>query len=58
MSLQLEPEEAHWIPEWERRTPAGRFAKADELGEHVLLILMQMQRGWMTGSDIIVDGGK
>lgn len=58
MSSKLEPEEAHWPPEWKRRTPAGRFAEADELGEHVVLILQQMQKGWMTGADVVVDGGE
>lgn len=49
-----------WVSEWQARTPAGRFATPDEVGEFVALLVSEKQggMGWMTGSDVVIDGGE
>ncbi|RSH82863.1 hypothetical protein EHS25_005853 [Saitozyma podzolica] len=48
-----------WVSDWQARTPAGRFATPDEVGEFVALLVSDKQggMGWMTGSDVVIDGG-
>ncbi|AFR99088.1 cytoplasmic protein [Cryptococcus neoformans C23] len=48
-----------WVKEWEKRTPVGRFATADEIGGFVATLLSDKMggMGFMAGSDIVVDGG-
>lgn len=42
--------------EWERRTPMGRFAEPREIAE-TLLFLSSSMSTFMTGSDVVADGG-
>lgn len=48
-----------WAKDWENRTPVGRFATADQIGEFVALLLSEKQggMGFMAGSDVVLDGG-
>ncbi|KAE8540843.1 hypothetical protein D1P53_003207 [Cryptococcus gattii VGV] len=59
---------SNWVKEWEKRTPVGRyvyvifalrFATADEIGGFVATLLSDKMggMGFMTGSDVVVDGG-
>ena len=40
----------------ERKIPLGRFAPADEIARHSLYLLSSLC-GWVTGANLIVDGG-
>ena len=55
---QGHPEEGAWLLEWEKRVPVDRFAQPQELGEQVVLALTMSLSGWLTGTDIILDGGE
>lgn len=48
-----------WTAEWQRRTPVGRFATPEQVGEFVAVLLSDKQggMGFMAGSDIVLDGG-
>lgn len=48
-----------WVREWERRTPTGTFATPDQIGEFVACLVSGRMggMGFMTGSDVVVDGG-
>ncbi|WVQ80309.1 hypothetical protein IAT38_002414 [Cryptococcus sp. DSM 104549] len=48
-----------WVGEWESRTPVGRFATADEIGEFIAVLLSNKMGGggFLAGSDVVVDGG-
>ncbi|XAO27014.1 hypothetical protein I312_105855 [Cryptococcus bacillisporus CA1280] len=50
---------SNWVKEWEKRTPVGRFATADEIGGFIATLLSDKMggMGFMTGSDVVVDGG-
>lgn len=45
-----------WMKVWQERTPLGRFADPEEISGS-LLMLAAPQMTFMTGSDVIVDGG-
>ncbi|ADV25346.1 cytoplasmic protein [Cryptococcus gattii E566] len=51
---------SNWVKEWEKRTPVGRFATADEIGGFIATLLSDKMggMGFMTGSDVVVDGGE
>lgn len=48
-----------WVKEWENRTPIGRFASPEEIGKFVAVLISQHAAGggFMTGSDVVIDGG-
>jgi NAD(P)-dependent dehydrogenase (short-subunit alcohol dehydrogenase family) len=48
-----------WATEWTQRTPVGHFATAEQIGEFVATLVSDSQggMGWMTGSDVVIDGG-
>ncbi|WVO24093.1 uncharacterized protein IAS62_005457 [Cryptococcus decagattii] len=48
---------SNWVKEWEKRTPVGRFATADEKGGFIATLLSDKMggMGFMTGSDVVVD---
>lgn len=48
-----------WVRQWKERTPAGNFATPDQIGEFVACLVSGRMggMGFMTGSDIVVDGG-
>lgn len=50
---------ASWASDWQRRTPVGKFATPDQIGEFVALLLSDKQggMGFMAGSDVVLDGG-
>lgn len=45
-----------WMKVWQDRTPLGRFADPKEISGS-LLMLAAPQMTFMTGSDVVVDGG-
>ncbi|KAM0753129.1 NAD(P)-binding protein [Meredithblackwellia eburnea MCA 4105] len=45
-----------WMAEWERRTPIGRFADPKEIAD-LLVVMASTKASFMTGSDVVVDGG-
>ncbi|KAJ9115128.1 hypothetical protein QFC22_005458 [Naganishia vaughanmartiniae] len=49
-----------WVQEWQSRTPAGHFASAETLGRFIALLVSDRAggSGFMTGSDIVMDGGE
>ncbi|WVO14625.1 hypothetical protein L204_102262 [Cryptococcus depauperatus] len=48
-----------WVNEWQDRTPVGRFATTNEIGDFIATLLSSRMGGggFMTGSDVVVDGG-
>lgn len=48
-----------WVEEWKARTPTGTFAKPEDIGEMVACLVSSRMggMGFMTGSDVVVDGG-
>jgi len=48
-----------WVGEWQHRTPVGKFGTPEQIGEAVVLLLSDKLggMGWMTGSDVVIDGG-
>ncbi|KAL7420638.1 hypothetical protein Q5752_004589 [Cryptotrichosporon argae] len=52
-------EDRAYAAEWQKRTPVGRFATPDEIGGFIATLLSAKQggMGFMTGSDIVIDGG-
>ncbi|KAM0752965.1 NAD(P)-binding protein [Meredithblackwellia eburnea MCA 4105] len=45
-----------WLDEWRRRTPMDRFAKPKEIAD-MLVVMASDKTTFMTGSDVILDGG-
>ncbi|KAL8278556.1 hypothetical protein RQP46_009048 [Phenoliferia psychrophenolica] len=45
-----------WSDEWTRRTPLGRFAQPSEVAD-MLVVMASDKATFMTGSDVILDGG-
>ena len=45
-----------WSDEWMKRTPIGRFAAPKEVAD-MLVVMASDKATFMTGSDIILDGG-
>jgi len=45
-----------WMAEWQRRTPMDRFAEPKEIADMVV-VLCSDKSTYMTGSDVLVDGG-
>ncbi|WWC61618.1 uncharacterized protein I303_104202 [Kwoniella dejecticola CBS 10117] len=50
-------EGATWPKVWMRDTPVDRFAEASEIGQMVVLMCSQESSTFMTGHDLIIDGG-
>ncbi|KAI5454154.1 hypothetical protein NCC49_004220 [Naganishia albida] len=48
-----------WVNEWQGRTPAGHFASPKTLGKFVALLVSDAAggSGFLTGSDVVIDGG-
>jgi NAD(P)-dependent dehydrogenase (short-subunit alcohol dehydrogenase family) len=44
---------------WRSRTPVGHFATPEQIGEFVAVLLSEKQggMGFMTGTDVVLDGG-
>ncbi len=48
-----------WVAEWTARTPVGEFASAAQVGDAVALMLSERMGGaFMTGTDLVLDGGE
>jgi NAD(P)-dependent dehydrogenase (short-subunit alcohol dehydrogenase family) len=45
-----------WMSVWKERTPLGRFARPKEIAD-MLVVLASDKATYMTGSDVVVDGG-
>lgn len=52
----LNKQDKHFIKEYSRRVPLGRMAKEDEYNGAILFLASEAS-GYMTGSNIIIDGG-
>ncbi|KAJ9104227.1 hypothetical protein QFC19_004044 [Naganishia cerealis] len=54
-----DPEAESRLQEWRERTPAGHFATPQTLGRFVALLVSDAAggSGFLTGSDIVMDGG-
>ncbi|WVQ68683.1 uncharacterized protein L199_006892 [Kwoniella botswanensis] len=50
-------EGATWPKVWMRDTPVDRFAEAFEIGQMIVLMCSQESSTFMTGHDLIMDGG-
>lgn len=46
-----------WTEDWLRRTPLGRMGTTEEVGKAVVALASD-QFGFMTGSDVVMDGGE
>ncbi|WWC70451.1 uncharacterized protein I206_104402 [Kwoniella pini CBS 10737] len=46
-----------WPLKWKQDTPVDRFAEAEEIGQMVVLMCSQQSSTFMTGHDLIIDGG-
>lgn len=47
-----------WIADWRKRTPVDRFADPQELGNMVLLLCSDLASSFLTGHDVVMDGGE
>lgn len=47
-----------WVAKWDEMTPFGRFADPSEIGEMVVLMCSDKASGFMTGHDLVMDGGE
>ena len=47
-----------WVKKWTDMTPFGRFGKPSEIGEMIVLMLSDKASGFMTGHELVMDGGK
>ncbi|RSH82080.1 uncharacterized protein EHS24_008284 [Apiotrichum porosum] len=50
-------EGAEWVAKWGAMTPVGRFADASEVGDMVAFMASGRASSFMTGHDIVMDGG-
>lgn len=51
-------EGAEWVAKWGAMTPVGRFADASEVGDMVAFMASGRASSFMTGHDIVMDGGE
>ena len=56
MTLTAIQEQPDWIAAWMERVPLGRFGTPDEVAA-VILFLASDASSYVTGSDLVVDGG-
>ncbi|OCF76349.1 2,4-dienoyl-CoA reductase [Kwoniella mangroviensis CBS 8886] len=47
-----------WAGKWRKDTPVDRFADASEIGQMVVLMCSSESSSFMTGHDLVIDGGK
>ncbi|ORX39336.1 hypothetical protein BD324DRAFT_619289 [Kockovaella imperatae] len=50
-------EASAWVQTWKSMTPVDRFAKASEEGQMVALMMSDHASTFMTGHDLVMDGG-
>ena len=48
---------AEYVKKWTEMTPIGRFAKPSEIGEMIVLMLSDKASSFMTGHEVVMDGG-
>ncbi|WVW83654.1 hypothetical protein I302_105675 [Kwoniella bestiolae CBS 10118] len=46
-----------WADKWRKDTPVDRFADASEIGRMVVLMCSSESSSFMTGHDLVIDGG-
>jgi len=51
-------EGADWADKWMRDTPVGRFADPSEIGQMIVIMCSEEASTFMTGHDLVVDGGQ
>lgn len=49
---------AAWVKKWMDDTPVSRFASPDEIGRFIALMCSEEATTFMTGHDLVVDGGE
>ncbi|KAK4684803.1 hypothetical protein P7C73_g5362, partial [Tremellales sp. Uapishka_1] len=52
------PGEEEWVKTWQAMTPVDRFAQPKEIGDMVVLLCSDRASHFMTGSDVVLDGGE
>lgn len=48
---------AAWVKKWREMTPVDRFAEPSEIGDLVVLLGSPRASSFLTGHDVVVDGG-
>lgn len=46
-----------WVAKWNGMTPVGRFADPKEIGDTLVLMCSDKASTFMTGHDLVIDGG-
>lgn len=46
-----------WVAKWNEMTPVGRFADPKEIGDTLVLLCSDKASTFMTGHDLVIDGG-
>ncbi|ORY31387.1 hypothetical protein BCR39DRAFT_526392 [Naematelia encephala] len=46
-----------WVKIWKSMTPVDRWGTAEDVANHIVLLCSDRAGSFMTGSDIVVDGG-
>lgn len=47
-----------WVAKWNEMTPVGRFAGPKEIGDTLVLLCSDKASTFMTGHDLVIDGGR
>lgn len=51
-------EGAEWPAKWKAATPVDRFANPLEIGRLMVLLCSEETSSFMTGHDVVIDGGE
>lgn len=51
-------EGASWVEKWKRDTPVDRFADPSEIGRMIVIMCSSEASTFMTGHDLVIDGGE
>lgn len=51
------PEQREWAAKWMSMTPVNRFCDPAEIGNMITLMASDMASSFMTGHDLVMDGG-
>lgn len=51
------PEQREWAAKWMSMTPVNRFCDPAEIGAMITLMASDMASSFMTGHDLVMDGG-
>jgi NAD(P)-dependent dehydrogenase (short-subunit alcohol dehydrogenase family) len=56
-SGDIEHQDAGYVRRWMEGTAVGRFGTPDEIGGMVLLLCCERAPAFLTGANVVVDGG-